>query len=325
MSDHTLPSIKSLLTELLDKAKKQWKTLVIIAVIPWGVFIASAVLLAVVGIAFGLSVGGQSMMSPNTMSPETYMGQGMFLGILALVFAAINMLASFVGGLALIYATLHPDSDVRACYLMALKVWKSLLWVSLIAGFVLIGGTYLFVIPGLVVGLMLAFAEYVALDEGKKGMDALMRSRELVKGRGWSVLFVLIVMGIVIGIPSLILGSIADQGNEVFGFLSSAYDGLVAMPLYVLAGAIVYHHAKKLPSLAGPEVNARNVYKGLGILGVVGIIFIVPAFIFIAISVLSGGGFGPINQENFDSFDWTGSDIQYAPDISAGETILIQQ
>lgn len=281
--------MKALLIELRDKAKRQWKTLLLIALVPWGIFIASGAVLGLMAVAFGLVVGGVSMMQPDAeLLISTFLGGGAVPAIFVLAFIVVNAIATIVSGVSLIHACLHPEADVKQCYEAGIKLWKTVLWVGILAGFASLGGAYLLVIPGLVIGVMLAFAEYTAVDEGKKGMDALMRSRELVKGRGWSVLLATLVMSFVVAIPSLILSALADpKGNDVFSTLSSVYEGLVAMPLYVLVGIIIYQHLKKLPSLAGPEGNARKVYKSVAIFGVIGI----PVPLLILGMILGAAGF----------------------------------
>jgi hypothetical protein len=50
------------------------------------------------------------------------------------------------------------------------------------------GGFMLFIIPGFFLLISLYFSQYIFVLEGKRGMAALLRSREIVKGRWWTVL-----------------------------------------------------------------------------------------------------------------------------------------
>jgi len=62
-----------------------------------------------------------------------------------------------------------------------------LIWVGLLAGFVGAGGFLLFVIPGIVFTVWFCFAQFVLVREDLRGMDALLKSREYVRGKGGKV------------------------------------------------------------------------------------------------------------------------------------------
>jgi hypothetical protein len=56
--------------------------------------------------------------------------------------------------------------------------------------------TLLIIIPGVVAQVRLAFTEVVVAVEGAQTGDVLNRSRELSKGHGWKIFFVLLVLGL---------------------------------------------------------------------------------------------------------------------------------
>ena len=67
------------------------------------------------------------------------------------------------------------------------KNFWSLLWVSVLTLLATYGGTVLFIIPGLIVAGYIYFSQFVYINEGERGMRALMRSRDLVLGRWLAV------------------------------------------------------------------------------------------------------------------------------------------
>lgn len=84
-----------------------------------------------------------------------------------------------------------------------------LLWVQILTGLVTMGGLLLFIIPGIILSLYTYFSQFVYAKEGTKGMQALLRSRDLVKGRWWAVFFVLFKVGLLILGIFLLLGIVA--------------------------------------------------------------------------------------------------------------------
>ncbi len=60
-----------------------------------------------------------------------------------------------------------------------------LILVSLLVGAVVLGGTILFVVPGLIFAIWFGYAQFLAMFEGKQGLAALAESRSLVQGRFW--------------------------------------------------------------------------------------------------------------------------------------------
>ena len=63
-----------------------------------------------------------------------------------------------------------------------------LILVSLLVGAVVLGGTILFVVPGLIFTIWFGYAQFLAMFEGKQGLAALAESRSLVQGRFWVAL-----------------------------------------------------------------------------------------------------------------------------------------
>lgn len=98
--------------------------------------------------------------------------------------------------------------------------WK-LFVAEILAAAAIIGGTILFIIPGIIFATWFSFVSYAVVDEGLSGTDALKRSRELVRGRFWEVMgssAVLQVLAIVQIIP-------------IIGFILSTIASIILAPL----------------------------------------------------------------------------------------------
>jgi hypothetical protein len=70
-------------------------------------------------------------------------------------------------------------------------------WLVAAFGFITMGGFMLFFIPGVIMGTMFAFSFFILAKEDVRGMDAMLKSREYIRGRGWTVFLSLLVIWLV--------------------------------------------------------------------------------------------------------------------------------
>lgn len=63
----------------------------------------------------------------------------------------------------------------------------SYFWLSILTAILVLLWTLLLVIPGIIFSIYYSFAVYAFFFEGRKGMDAIKRSKALVKGHWWPV------------------------------------------------------------------------------------------------------------------------------------------
>jgi len=82
-------------------------------------------------------------------------------------------------------------------------------WIIILAILASLGGFILLIIPGIIVGVSLIFVPFILMSEDLRGMDVLLKSRHLVKGRWWPVfgrwlLIVVLASSIIIGLRFVI-------------------------------------------------------------------------------------------------------------------------
>lgn len=105
-------------------------------------------------------------------------------------------------------------------------------------------GLVLLIIPGLVLLTWWAVASPVVVLENKSGPAALGRSRELVKGHGWTVFGLILVVNIVTSIVAEILGAILrsvlsfSEIAQIFGGL--AIPNILLGPISALLSVVIY-------------------------------------------------------------------------------------
>jgi TRAP-type mannitol/chloroaromatic compound transport system permease small subunit len=101
----------------------------------------------------------------------------------------ITILCSIVAVISLVYAIAdNAKQPWRVYYEKNFGGWKRYIITCILRALIVIAGFALLVIPGIIFLVEFCFADWIALLEGKQGMEALHISRGRVRGRGWAVL-----------------------------------------------------------------------------------------------------------------------------------------
>jgi len=155
-----------------------------------------------------------------------FFGLGYFAGLIGnIVFTIIGALIAIVGvALAIYFATrfyivnfLFVKENFSGAISDLYKKTRSLFWpyfwLSILSSVLIILWSLLLIIPGIIFSIFYSLAAYVFFFEGKRGMEAIRRSKSLIKNYWWAVLgrlafFALVIwlFMIVISIPTFIAG-----------------------------------------------------------------------------------------------------------------------
>ncbi len=180
--------------------------------------------------------------------------------VILLVFAASLVFA--------IWVTVALAKTMFDCLLAKPTQWKeafsassNLIWPIILTSFLVtlcvLGGTLLFIIPGLIFAVWYNFTSYVVILEGVQGLDAMRASKALVVGRWWPIAWRLVVAAVVFGVISSALSNILtflikflplplfiqSASTNIF----SALAGAIIAPLSAGATLILYQSAKENP------------------------------------------------------------------------------
>ncbi|HWX75697.1 MAG TPA: hypothetical protein VNZ05_10340, partial [Solirubrobacteraceae bacterium] len=115
-----------------------------------------------------------------------------------------------------------------------------LLLVGLVAGVGIVVGFLLLVVPGLILLTVWSVAAPVVVLERPPGLQALARSRELVRGNAWQVFRVLFVLYVIVFIVSAALEIAAESAGSGAGIVVRVVVGVLTAPLSALAAAELY-------------------------------------------------------------------------------------
>jgi uncharacterized membrane protein len=107
---------------------------------------------------------------------------------------------------------------------------------SILAGAATVLGLILFIVPGIIVGIMFGFAQYLVIEKNLDPMTALRESAELTKGNRWN----------------LFLLGIALLGINILGFCALLVGLFVTLPVSTLAVIHAYRLLSRTP-VSTPE------------------------------------------------------------------------
>lgn len=132
------------------------------------------------------------------------------------------------------------DSSAGQLVRAASPVLGKLILIGLVAGVGIVIGLILFIVPGLILITIWAVAAPIVVLERPNGLGALGRSRDLVRGNGWQVFAVLLVLLILVGVVSAIIEAVADSAGTAVGLVVRVIVGVLTAPFSALAASVLY-------------------------------------------------------------------------------------
>jgi hypothetical protein len=182
---------------------------------------------------------------------------------LALVSIILTIVAStlFTGMVVELVADLQDgrrDASAGKLLRAAVPVLGQLVLVGIIAGFGIAIGFVLIIVPGLILLTIWSVAAPVVVLERPGALRALGRSRELVRGNGWQVFGVIVVLVILVGVVAAILDAIGAAAGTGVGLVVRVIVGVLTAPLPALAEAVLYFELRGSPQGAATETIAPS-------------------------------------------------------------------
>lgn len=136
---------------------------------------------------------------------------------------------------------------VGTTYRFALSRIGSILWVSILYGFVVAGGSILLLIPGIYFFVALVFSPAAVVIEGARGVEALKRSRALSKGHWWKIFGTLIlayllvsVLSVVFVMPFWIASFFAGPVGWILVAIGSSIGNVLLVPFLTVIVILLY-------------------------------------------------------------------------------------
>jgi hypothetical protein len=229
-----LPGIADLLRRAWEIYKKRSGTLISIMLI-------SGIVASLLGAVFI----GTFFLSFFTVTKIS----GAIMKIFGAIACLISSLTIITGILAINFAVVDENLTIRNAFTKSLGNLFSGIWLIFLLGFIITGGVLLFIIPGLLFFVWFVFALIIFASSEKekwwvknwtdRGMDALLKSKEYVRGYWLDIfirLFVIwIIIGVIIVIP--IIGILLSFFLVPFAVI---YNYLIYRDLMNLKGDVYY-------------------------------------------------------------------------------------
>jgi hypothetical protein len=192
---------------------------------------------------------------------------GPLLGTAAVVFLAVGLLQGLAGAsgslalvllasvVAIVGSTLYGgfvvklvedvrdgrrDSSTEELLRSAAGVIGSLIGNGILKGIAVAIGLIALIVPGLILLTIWAVTGPVIVVERKGAMDAFGRSRELVKGEGFPVFGVIVVVFLIGVLISVITGAVGAAAGDAGRIVLSIVGSIIAAPITALASAVLY-------------------------------------------------------------------------------------
>jgi hypothetical protein len=182
----------------------------------------------------------------------------------ASLLALVTVVVSFVGTFWLQGALVYAVDDVRdgridttvgEVFERVRPYLGTLIVAGIVAGFGIAIGLVLLIVPGLVLLTWWALLVPVIVLEKKPMGEAFGRSRELVRGHGWTVFAVVIVTAILTGIVSgIIQGIFSFLGDFLRYWIGGTIAGAITGPFMAIALTVMYFRLRgtEPAQVAGP-------------------------------------------------------------------------
>ncbi len=169
-------------------------------------------------------------------TPESFLAfvQNPFFVLPSLGVGILEMIAGFWIGAAGIKAVNDAASgktlQVREVYVFAWKKMWGFVLLGIVLFLIILGGTILLIIPGIIFSIWFSFSKFIYLYDGLGIKESLQRSRELIKGRFWPVTGRLFVIGLLMAIFQSMVSGVPFVGLVISPLLGA----LILLPSYFL-------------------------------------------------------------------------------------------
>lgn len=183
--------------------------------IGWGMFVQLLSLLFLAPLLVPLVVDGANFLF--------FLTPFLLLGVAAL---------SILNTASLMYAAVSPEhTSYGQGFAWARSRFWSYLWIHILMSLVVAGGLMLFIIPGIIIMVWFATSAVVLAREDLRGRQALLRSKQLVRGHWWGVFGLLL--------PMFAFFFLLDVLFSLLGFVSDWVSGLLALPMSIIVSLVV--------------------------------------------------------------------------------------
>jgi hypothetical protein len=152
-------------------------------------------ILGVLGLPLGLFI---LLFNISYISNFTSLKYSLALTVFKFLFGIFSSLLLLTSSLALI-RSFEEEISVRDAYKRGWSLLPAYLWLLIILTLIEMGGFVLGFIPGIIFQIWFSLAVFVFVFENLRGFQALLRSKQMVKGKFWAIFLRLLILAIILG------------------------------------------------------------------------------------------------------------------------------
>jgi hypothetical protein len=183
-----------------------------------------------------------------------------WVGFVAGVFVAIAGIFWIQGALVLAVDDIRdgrPDLSITETLTRVRPRLNTLTLAGLLAGFAITIGFLLLIVPGVILLTIWLLIVPAIMLEGHGVMSSFGRSRELVRGHGWSVFGVIVVTVAILIAVAIVVGIVDGLvDNDVVSVLLDIVTQTITAPFAALAWTLTYYELRAIKEPATPPAAA---------------------------------------------------------------------
>ncbi|TAN40314.1 MAG: hypothetical protein EPN25_08115 [Nitrospirae bacterium] len=171
---------------------------------------------------------------------------------------------------AVVFAVTDESLGIRDSLALGWQKVGAFIWFFSIAGYIIFGGFLLLIVPGVIFLVWFAFGQFILAREDLRGMDALLKSKEYVRGYWPDVFLRLFLIWIASGVVGIV---------PCIGILFT----VAFMPFMMIFIFLIYEDLKAAKGDIAYHSSTGEKFKWIGA-GTLGYL-IIPAFILLLLGV----------------------------------------
>lgn len=232
-------SFRTLFSEAWTGYRAHWKNIVVLLGVPY--LVSFALVLAVASIVPGLSDKAIESISS---------------GIGGIIMGLANIFLLF-------YVAAPTQTPMQTVRRVGSRKVVDFVLLGLLESVILLGAFLCLILPGIYLSILFSFSQYVLVDEGKRGWEALQTSARYIKGDAWHAIGYLIGFGLSVGLVTLVLfiPLSALIGKNTLTIVANIVQTIFVGPIGVYFGFGLYRNMKevKLSRHAGEAFEKKRV------------------------------------------------------------------
>lgn len=263
----SIPSGFALLKISWETYKKGWKKFVGLLIWPTLKFAIAALILTNLDSLFNFATGFLRISVPSPNVADLAFSILALLGSLVGFIALIVLYISYFG-LFFLVGGFENNISRREAFSLGKSYFWSFIVIHILVFFTVLAGLLFLIIPGIIFSFWFIFAPFVLAIEDLRGVAALKRSRELVRGFWWTVFFRQLLFGIISFLPTIpitLIVSFIPNDYLVLARTSASFLQLLVYLIFIPLGIIYnFNLFQSLRAIKKTSVEVKVIQETSG-------------------------------------------------------------